>query len=258
VDAKPAMDWLKPRFQTAGLWLLSHSLDFARGIFQLVISVLIAFFLYRDGVGLVQRMREGFQRISGDYSQRVMEIVKTTVQSVVYGVIGTGLAQGLVAGIGFAIAGVPSPMVLAVLTFFLSFIPFGPPIIWIGASIWLFATSHIGWGIFMVVYGALGISGVDNVVKPIIISRGSKLPFVVMFIGVLGGIATFGFIGIFIGPTLLAVGFSLVQEILDQRRIASAAKPAPTSEPADSADAAKPPSPTPDVLPTSSQETSAG
>jgi len=66
VDARPAMDWLKPRFQTAGLWLLSHSLDFARGIFQLVISVLIAFFLYRDGVGLVQRMREGFEERSGD------------------------------------------------------------------------------------------------------------------------------------------------------------------------------------------------
>ncbi|MEN6334985.1 MAG: AI-2E family transporter, partial [Phycisphaerales bacterium] len=223
VDAKPAMDWLKPRIQTAGLWLLGHSLDFARGVFQLVISVLLAFFLYRDGAGLVARLREGFQRITGDYGQRLMEIVKTTVQSVVYGVIGTGLAQGLVAGIGFVIAGVPSPVVLAVLTFFLSFVPMGPPIIWIGASIWLFAQGHVGWGIFMAAYGLLAISSVDNVVKPIIISRGSKLPFIVMFVGVLGGIATFGFNGIFIGPTLLAVGFSLVQEILDQRRVAAKA-----------------------------------
>jgi predicted PurR-regulated permease PerM len=85
----------------------------------------------------------------------------------------------------------------------------------------------------MVAYGVLAISSVDNVVKPIIISRGSKLPFIVMFIGVLGGIATFGFIGIFIGPTLLAVGFSLVHEILDQRRIAARSKPASESaEPA--------------------------
>ncbi|MEN6575365.1 MAG: AI-2E family transporter [Phycisphaerales bacterium] len=218
VDAKPTLDWLKPRFHGIGLWLLDHSLDFARGVFQLVVSVLIAFFLYRDGEGLVIRLREGFERISGEYGQHLMDVVKTTVRSVVYGVIGTGLAQGLVGGIGFTIAGVPSPMLLAVLTFFCSFVPFGPPIIWIGASIWLFVQNHVGWGIFMVVYGVLGISSVDNVVKPIIISRGSKLPFIVMFIGVLGGVATFGFIGIFIGPTLLAVGFSLIQEILDKRR----------------------------------------
>jgi predicted PurR-regulated permease PerM len=217
-NPQPAIDWLKPRFRAAGLWLLQHSLDFAQGIFQLVVSVLIAFFLYRDGVDLVARLRQGFQQISGDYAQHLMEVVKNTVRSVVYGVIGTGLAQGIVAAIGFVIAGVPSPLLLALFTFFLSFIPFGPPIIWIGASIWLFAQGSTGWGIFMIVYGVLAISSVDNVVKPVIISRGSRLPFIVMFIGVLGGVATFGFIGIFLGPTLLAVGFSLAQEILGQRR----------------------------------------
>lgn len=220
-DPQPVIARWKPRFQAAGLWLLRHSLDLAQGVFQLVISVLIAFFLYRDGEGLVARLREGFQRISGDYSQHLVDVVKTTVRSVVYGVIGTGLAQGIVAGIGFAIAEVPSPMLLALFTFFLSFVPFGPPIIWIGASIWLFAQGSIGWGIFMVAYGLFGISSVDNVVKPYIISRGSKLPFIVMFIGVLGGVATFGFIGIFLGPTLLAVGFSLAQEIIGQHRQAA-------------------------------------
>ncbi len=223
-DTMSAIARLRPHFEQAGLWLLRHSLDVAAGVFQLIMSVLIAFFFYRDGEGLVVRLREGVQRISGDYAQHLMTVVKTTVRSVVYGVIGTGLAQGLVAGIGFALARVPSPMLLAVFTFFLSFVPVGPPILWIGASIWLFAKGKLGWGIFMAAYGLFAISGVDNVVKPIIISRGSKLPFVVMFIGVLGGVATFGFIGIFIGPTLLAVGFSLVQEILDQRRAGSAPK----------------------------------
>jgi predicted PurR-regulated permease PerM len=208
----------KSRLKVAGLWLLRHSLDLARGVFQLVMSVLIAFFLYRDGEGIVVRLREGFQKISGDYSQHLVDVVKTTVRSVVYGVIGTGLAQGFVAGIGFAIAGVPSPMLLALFTFFLSFVPFGPPIVWIGASIWLFTQKSVGWGLFMGAYGLLAISSVDNVVKPYIISRGSKLPFIVMFIGVLGGVATFGFIGIFLGPTLLAVGFSLSQELIGHRR----------------------------------------
>jgi len=224
-DAISTIAEYKPQLKEAGLWLLRHSLDLAHGVFQLVMSVLIAFFFYRDGEGLVVQLREGFQKISGDYSQHLVEVVKTTVRSVVYGVIGTGLAQGFVAGIGFAIADVPSPMLLALFTFFLSFVPFGPPIIWIGASIWLFGQGSTGWGIFMAAYGVLAISSVDNVVKPYIISRGSKLPFIVMFIGVLGGVATFGFIGIFLGPTLLAVGFSLTQEILGQRRRNSAPKP---------------------------------
>ncbi|MCU0913381.1 MAG: AI-2E family transporter [Planctomycetes bacterium] len=220
-DAELALKAWTPWLKEAGRWLLRHSLDFAQGLLQLVMSVLIAFFFYRDGEGLVIRLREGFQKISGDTAQRMMDVVKTTVQSVVYGVLGTALAQGIVAGIGFVIAGAPAPMILALLTFFLSFLPFGPPIIWIGASIWLFAMGRTGSGIFMAVYGVCVISIVDNIIKPIIISRGSKLSFIVMFIGVLGGVAAFGFIGIFLGPTLLAVGFSLGQEILEQRRYGS-------------------------------------
>jgi predicted PurR-regulated permease PerM len=229
-DAESTIEEWKPWLKEAGRWLLGHSLDLAKGFFHLVLSVLIAFFFYRDGEGLVVRMREGFQRINGDTAQRMVDVVKTTVQSVVYGVIGTALAQGIVAGIGFVIAGAPAPMLLALLTFFLSFLPFGPPIVWIGASISLFATGQTGWGIFMAAYGLFVISLVDNVIKPLIISRGSKLSFIVMFMGVLGGVTAFGFIGIFIGPTLLAVGFSLAQEILDQRRYTSARVVATTSE----------------------------
>lgn len=221
-DAGATLEEWRPWLKDTGRWLLLHSIDFAQGVLQLVMSVVIAFFFYRDGEGLVVRMREGFQKISGDTAQRMMDVVKTTVQSVVYGVLGTAIAQGIVAGIGFVIAGVPAPMLLALLTFFLSFVPFGPPIVWIGASIWLFAMGQTGWGIFMVLYGVLVISIVDNIIKPLIISRGSKLSFIVMFIGVLGGVTAFGFIGIFLGPTLLAVGFSLAQELLEQRRHQSA------------------------------------
>jgi predicted PurR-regulated permease PerM len=221
-DAESTIEDWKPWLKEGGRWLLNHSLDLAKGFLHLALSVLIAFFFYRDGEGLVARLREGMQRISGDAAQRMVDVVKATVQSVVYGVLGTALAQGIVAGIGFVIAGVPAPIVLALLTFFLSLLPFGPPIIWIGAAIWLFAVGKTGMGIFMVLYGIFVISIVDNIIKPIIISRGSKLSFIVMFIGVLGGVATFGFIGIFLGPTLLAVGFSLAHELLEQRHNISA------------------------------------
>jgi predicted PurR-regulated permease PerM len=217
-NSGPVINWLKPRFKDTGVWLLQHSLDVARGVFYLAMSVLIAFFLYRDGEGVVRQFRAGFQKISGDYAQHLMEVATSTIRSVVYGVIGTALAQGFVAWIGFRIAWVPKPILLSVFTFFLSFIPAGPPIVWIGASVWLFAQGHTGYGIFMIVYGILAISSIDNLIKPYIISRGSKLPFMVMFIGVIGGVATFGFIGVFLGPTLLAVGYSLTYEVLIRRQ----------------------------------------
>ncbi len=218
-DIKPTVDWLMPWFKKGGLWLLAHSLSLIKGIFYLAMSILIAFFLYRDGEGAVQRLRDAFQHISGDAASRLIDVVQATVRSVVYGVIGTAIAQGIVAYIGFRIARVPSAMLLALFTFFLSFIPIGPPVVWIGAAVWLFLQSRIGGGLFMVAYGVFCISLVDNVIKPLIISRGSKLSFIVMFIGVLGGVAAFGFIGVFLGPTLLAVGFALLQEILNSKRL---------------------------------------
>ena len=224
LDTGPTLIWLKPRFQQAGVWLLQHSLDVVSGVVELAMSLLIAFFLYREGVAVVARLREGFQRISGDYAQHLINVVKATVQSVVYGMIGTALAQATVAGIGFAIARVPSPVLLAMLTFFMSFIPGGPVLVWLSAAAWLFAVGHTGWGIFMIAYGMLGISTIDNFIKPYIISRGSKLSFIVTFIGVIGGVLTFGFIGVFLGPTLLAVGYSLIHEILIQRRPAAVSK----------------------------------
>ena len=223
-DAGPALNRLKPWFEEAGFWLLRHSLDFAQGVLNLAMSVLIAFFLYRDGEGIIANLREVSQRIGGDYAQHLMDVVGTTVRSVVYGTIGTALAQGIVAGIGFTIAGVPSPILLATFTFILGFILFGPPIVWIIVSAWLFAEGRTGWGIFMVLYGIFCISGIDNVIKPYIISRGAKLSFIVTFIGVFGGIATFGLIGVCLGPTLLAVGYSLAHDILTNRRSALVSK----------------------------------
>jgi len=116
-----------------------------------------------------------------------------------------------VAAVGFLIAGVPGVALLAVATFLFSLVPVGPPLIWGGAAIWLFNQGSTGWGIFMVIYGLVVISGVDNVVKPMLISRGSSLPFLLVLLGVMGGVLAFGFVGLFIGPTLLAVALGLLR-----------------------------------------------
>jgi predicted PurR-regulated permease PerM len=229
-DTRPAKEWIVPHLSNGGKWLLDRSLDIATAIFHLTMSVLIAFFFYRDGEGVVRHLRAAFHRIGGDTAVRLLDVVRVTVRSVVYGVIGTAIAQGIVSAIGFSIAKVPNTALLALFTFLLSFIPFGPPIVWIGVSIWLFAQGHPWWGGFMIAYGFICISSVDNLIKPLIISRGSKLSFIVMFIGVLGGVAAFGFLGVFVGPTLLAVGFALMHEILSSRRLANTPRSSPPSD----------------------------
>ena len=134
------------------------------------------------------------------------------MRGVVYGVLGTAVIQGVLMGIGLLVAGVPGPGVLALLAFFVSVLPpLGTAFVWLPAAIWLFFQGATGWAIFMLVWGVL-VNNIEPVVKPLLISKGSDMPFLLIFFGVLGGAVAFGFIGIFLGPTLLAVGFRVVRE----------------------------------------------
>ncbi len=193
-------------------WILDTGLALGEGILQLLLSVFVMFFFFRDGERVVTRLSEGFQRIAGDQTQHLMAVVGHTVRGVVYGVLGTALAQGVLAAIGFWVAGVDSALLLGMLTFLVALIPFGPPLIWIPVCVWLFCTSGVGWAVFMALWGLLVVSGIDNVLRPYLISRGSTLPFALVLLGVMGGVIAFGFIGLFIGPTLLAVGYCLIDE----------------------------------------------
>ncbi|WP_296946132.1 AI-2E family transporter [uncultured Massilia sp.] len=190
--------------------LLAGGLMLGTGVVQMSLAAFVSFFFYRDGNALMTVIGAAMRRIMDEEAQAVTEIVSQTVRGVMYGLLGTALAQALVAALGFAIAGVPAVLLLSVLVFVSSLIPVGPPVIWGGAAVWLFSQGQTGWGIFMLVWGFFGISGVDNVVRPMLISRGSSLPFLLTLLGVLGGVIAFGFIGLFIGPTLLAVGYSLL------------------------------------------------
>jgi predicted PurR-regulated permease PerM len=145
-------------------------------------------------------------------------------------ILGTALVQAVLAGIGFVIAGVPGPALLALLTFFFSVVPIlGTGLVWIPAALWLFHEGSTGWGIFMLIWG-VGVANVDNVVKPYLISQGSEMPFILVFFGVIGGALTFGFIGVFLGPTLLAVGYRLVVEWVSSTRVAATADVSAQSE----------------------------
>jgi predicted PurR-regulated permease PerM len=184
------------------------------GFIQLLMVVFIAFFFYRDGARLAKGLITIVRRLGGELGEEMLKLSCNTVRGVMLGIFGTALAQSLVAMIGFVLAGAPTPLLLACATFFLSVIPVGPPLIWGGASIWLFNHGQHGWAIFLALYGLLGISTVDNVIKPILISHSSHLPLLLVVLGVLGGAIAFGFIGIFLGPTLLAVGLTLIVHLI--------------------------------------------
>jgi len=190
------------------------------GFVQLVLVVFVAFFFYRDGAKLAAAATTIVRRLGGELGQEMLELSCNTVKGVMLGVFGTALAQASVGLFGFWLAGAPAPLLLALATFFLSVIPVGPPLVWGGTSLWLFNHGDQGWAIFLLVYGLLVISMVDNIVKPILISHSSHLPLLLVVLGVLGGILMFGFIGIFLGPTLLAVGLTLVSHwvVLQNKR----------------------------------------
>ncbi len=222
-DSAKLAEVLKDSFERWKEWFVARGLDVGQGAVHLVLSVFVAFFFYRDGARMVQGIRAILTRFVGDRGHQLFDVTAGTIKGVVYGIVGTALAQGILAGIGFLIAGIPAPLpvLLAVGTFFLSLIPVGPPLVWFPVTIWLFSRGSIGWGIFMALYGFFIISGVDNLLKPYLISKGSNLPFILVFFGVLGGVMAFGFIGIFVGPTLLAVGYTLIQpwcfDVLEDR-----------------------------------------
>jgi len=187
------------------------------GLVQIAFAIFLLFFMYRDGERLGGWLRSCAQGVIGPSSGELLETAQNTIVGVMIGVLGTALAQAMVAAIGFLIAGVPGAVGLAAITFALSMVPIGPPLVWGGAAIWLFNQGQTGWAIFMVLYGLLLISTVDNVLKPYLISRSSHLPFALTLMGVIGGVLAFGFMGVFIGPTLLALAVNLGARWLSSR-----------------------------------------
>ncbi len=183
----------------------------ANGLLQMALVLFVVFFLYRDGAALSHALLVGSRKLGGDLGENMLEKARGTVVGVMLGIVGTAAAQGTVAMCGFLIAGVPAAVLLGFATFFLSMIPVGPPLIWGGAAAWLYSDGQTGWAIFMVLYGLFVISSIDNFVKPILMARGAGLSILLIALGVLGGVLVFGFIGIFLGPVLLALGEMLLR-----------------------------------------------
>lgn len=192
----------------------------ANGLLQLALTLFVLFFLYRDGELLANSLRVAAHKLGGDLGDDMLEKTRGTVIGVMLGIVGTAAAQGTVAMIGFLIVGAPGAVLLGFATFFLSMVPIGPPLIWGGVTVWLYAQGETAWAIFMVLYGLLIVSSIDNFLKPVLMARGSGISILLIALGVLGGIFVFGFIGIFLGPVLLALGEMLFKRWTREESVA--------------------------------------
>ena len=140
----------------------------------------------------------------------LIRLASDTLHSVVYGILGTAVVQGVMAGVGLLIAGVPGAILLGLLTFFLSIVPMGPPLVWVPATVWLYQTGSTGWALFMLIWG-FGVSSIDNVVKPLYTKGALQLSPLLVFVTLFGGIAVLGPIGALLGPLIAALAAAFLR-----------------------------------------------
>jgi predicted PurR-regulated permease PerM len=211
-DISVMLEALRPYFGIVlegGLGLL---LGIANGVLMFVLALFVSFFFYVYGEPIADRLRLILRRIAGVQADRLIVVTGATVRGVVYGILGTAVVQGILTAFGLWLAGVPRPVLLGGLAGLLSVLPIGAPVVWIPAALWLIGSGHWGWGIFLATYGVVAVSGADSVIRPWFIARGAQLPFLLTVLGVLGGALAFGLLGIFLGPVLLGIGYTLMNE----------------------------------------------
>ena len=183
-----------------------------------VLMLFILFFFIRDGREMLATTR-ALIPMTEEYKTRLFDHVGAVTKAMVLGTGLTALIQGTLVGIAFLIVGLPSPLVFAVLALLASLLPFGgTALVWVPAAIVLAAQGRWGATIFMVIWGAVLVSLVDNVVRPMLVSGRANVGTLTVFIGVLGGLAAFGAIGLFLGPVVLALVIALIRLVLEVRR----------------------------------------
>jgi predicted PurR-regulated permease PerM len=200
-----------------GTEVSGHLVGIAGGIatnfFKFAIMLVTLYAFYIDGERLITQARRLAPVVFPSAGERFLDNVGGVVRTVVFGLLGTALGQGILAGIGFAIFGVPSAVALGALTFVLSFLPVGPPLVWGGAALWLLAEGNRGAALGMAIWGLALVSTIDSVLRPVLMSSGpTRIPFLLLFLGLLGGLFAFGTLGLFLGPVLLSVAFALLAD----------------------------------------------
>jgi predicted PurR-regulated permease PerM len=214
VSAEQLQTWLvsgtSEVMQRAAGWSGSIFIGALGSLVSFIIMLFLLYFFVRDGDDLVVRGRDLIP-LDEERKERLFTQLGAVTRAIVFGTAVTAALQGIAVGIGFAIAGLPSPVVFGVLSALLSLLPVGgSALVWVPGALWLFLDKHWGYGIFLLVWGLL-LSSLDNVLRPLLISGRAEISALAVFVGVLGGIPAFGAIGVIIGPVLLSLIIALIE-----------------------------------------------
>lgn len=181
-------------------------------LFQMSVTVLILYFIFRDGERFIERVRSSMLIPSEEIDAFVVETGEV-IRAVIYGVILTAMLQGVLGGIGFWITGLPAPVLFGAIMFIMAIIPFaGTVLVWGPAAIYLLYYGMIWQGVFLVLWGLLAVGMIDNFLRPYFISRRLGFHVIFSFIGIIGGMSAFGFVGVFLGPLLIALLIRLIEK----------------------------------------------
>ncbi len=174
-------------------------------IMRLGVILVTVFFCFRDGDEAVRQLHQGLVRFLGKYQDVYLQAAGNTTRAVVHGLVLAALGQGVLAGLGYYVAGVKAPVLFGAVTALLALLPMGATLVWLPLSIMLMLTDQLWRGVGLLLWGVLAVSTVDNVIRPLVISGAGRIPFLVVLFGVLGGLSAFGAVGLFLGPVILAV-----------------------------------------------------
>jgi predicted PurR-regulated permease PerM len=199
----------QPYARAAAAWFAQQAGSFALVLVQFVLIVILSAVLYAGGESWAGWLRRFGRRLADEQGDRMVVLAGNAIRGVALGVVVTALVQSALGGIGLAITGVPFAGVLTAIMFALCIAQLGPILVLLAATAWAFYSLGAGWGTFLLVW-SLVVGLMDNVLRPVLIRRGADLPLLLIFAGVIGGLVTFGIVGIFVGPVVLAVAYTLL------------------------------------------------
>jgi predicted PurR-regulated permease PerM len=182
-----------------------------------VVTLITLFFLFRDGNSLAKSLEQIGRTVLGARSGPIARQVVDAVHGTVDGLVLVGLAEGAVIGIGYFVAGLPHAIVFAIATGILAIIPFGAPLAFCFASLILFSMGKALLGVSLVVFGFLVVFVADHFIRPFLIGGASKIPFLLVLLGLFGGVSSLGLVGLFVGPALMAVLVAVWREVSEQK-----------------------------------------
>jgi predicted PurR-regulated permease PerM len=191
-------------------WFVGAVGSFGMVLLQFLLTLAVSAIMFAKGEGAATMVTRFARRLAGERGVESARLAAQAIRGVALGVVVTALVQTAIGGLGLVITGVPFTAILCALMFMLCIAQVGPGPVLIPAIIWMFVSSDTGWAIVLLVFSALAIS-LDNILRPILIKKGAHLPLLLVLTGVVGGLIAFGLIGIFIGPTVLAVAYTLLQ-----------------------------------------------